>query len=266
MPNESRSRRRAGRFAARMLLSEAPSVAGELAALTASAPFLNLAPRGDGHPVLVLPGFTASDRSTRVLRRFLAGRGYHAMPWTLGRNLGPAMPDLPTQLNALVESAWTDHGEQKISLVGWSLGGVYARILAHFHPEKIRNVITLGSPYGGGRDVEVDDRAASEMGSTPREHLYRLAASPVATIPTTSIYTRRDAVVPWRIATEPASPATENIEVMTTHLGLGFSPAVLYAISDRLARAEGEWKPFGRRGWKAALYGPANVDAPAQAA
>jgi len=247
-----------------LLLREGPRLLGELAALMTTAPFLNQAPRGDGHPVLVLPGFSASDQSTAVLRRFLASRSYDATPWGLGRNMGPAMPDLASRLGEMFETAYEQGNQQKVSLVGWSLGGVYARLLAHFYPDKIRNVITLGSPYRGSpRSTRAYPLIRGMLDRPLEQHpvndLRRLAGTPVKDIPTTSIYSRSDAIVPWQIATEPTGPSTENIEVFTSHLGLGFSPAVFYAIADRLSQAEGQWQPFRRNGWKQSIYGAADL-------
>src|ERR1700741_2616032 len=117
----------------------------ELGAFLGALPLLSLAPRGDGHPVLVLPGLVAADTSTRPLRSFLKSRGYAVSGWRQGRTLGlrhgvqHAMVDLVQELN-------DTHG-RKVSLVGWSLGGLYARQLAKMMPERVRSVITLGSPF-----------------------------------------------------------------------------------------------------------------------
>src|SRR5256714_11310276 len=117
----------------------------ELGAFIGALPLLSLAPKGDGHPVLVLPGLVASDSSTRPLRGFLRNYGYAVCGWRQGRNLGlregvqRAMVDLVQELN-------DTHG-RKVSLVGWSLGGVYARQLAKMMPDRVRSVLTLGSPF-----------------------------------------------------------------------------------------------------------------------
>src|SRR6202046_1218249 len=117
----------------------------ELGAFLGALPLLSLAPKGDGHPVLVLPGLVASDVSTRPLRSFLTSRGYAVSGWRQGRNLGlrdgvqHAMVDLVHELS-------DTHG-RKISPVGWSLGGLYARQLAKMMPDRVRSVITLGSPF-----------------------------------------------------------------------------------------------------------------------
>jgi pimeloyl-ACP methyl ester carboxylesterase len=121
----------------------------ELGAFLGALPLLSLAPKGDGHPVLVLPGLVASDASTRPLRSFLKNRGYAVSGWRQGRNLGlrdgvqHAMVDLVRELS-------DTHG-RKVSLVGWSLGGLYARQLAKMMPDCVRSVITLGSPFAGSR-------------------------------------------------------------------------------------------------------------------
>ncbi|MEM7019664.1 MAG: alpha/beta fold hydrolase [Pseudomonadota bacterium] len=249
----------------RQLLREGSLVLTELAALMVTAPFLAGAPRGDGHPILVLPGLMASDQSTEILRGFLTSRGYQSTPWGLGRNMGPTMSNLAARLGAKFEEAYSKNNHQKISLVGWSLGGVYARLLAHFYPDKVRNVITLGSPYRSSSHSasEHTQRQGSAGGPTEGYSIHdlrQLAGVAVDNIPTTSIFSRQDIVVPWQIATEPTGPFTENIEVSGSHFGFGFSPAVLFAIADRLAIAEGKWRPFRRKGWKRFVYGSANLE------
>jgi pimeloyl-ACP methyl ester carboxylesterase len=119
----------------------------EFGAFLGALPLLSLAPRGDGHPVLVLPGLIASDMSTRPLRSFLRNRGYAVRGWEQGRNLG-LRPGVQDGLTDLLEEMNDTHG-RKVSLVGWSLGGLYARQLAKMMPERVRSVITLGSPFAG---------------------------------------------------------------------------------------------------------------------
>src|SRR5437870_1661144 len=116
----------------------------ELGALVAASPWLRLLGRGDQHPVLVLPGFTASDVTTTPLRWQLRSWGYWAHGWQLGRNLGPT----PAVLEGLVDRLLTLHERhgRKVTLIGWSLGGIYARELARQFPDSVRSVITLGSP------------------------------------------------------------------------------------------------------------------------
>ena len=202
----------------------------ELGAACAAMPWLRLAPRGDGHAVLVLPGLGASDASTRMLRAFLGDRGYEAKGWGLGRNFGPRAGVERALLDAL--DRLRDESGRAVSLVGWSLGGLYASALAAKRPEAVRSVITLGSPL----------------------HHPHATDRPTPAVPTTSIYSRSDEIVPWRCSVETEGDRSENVEVVGSHLGLGFNPAVLFAVSDRLAQAEGQWKPFERKGWRQFVF------------
>jgi hypothetical protein len=226
----------------------------EFGAFLGALPLLSLAPRGDGHPVLVLPCLIASDASTRPLRSFLNNKGYMTSGWQQGRNLGlrhgvqEAMVDLVRELS--------DGHQRKISLVGWSLGGLYARQLAKMMPERVRSVITLGSPFAGhpratnawrvyelasGRRAEEDHRFGGSLSDPPP-------------VPTTAIFSRTDGICAWEGCKERSSPIAESIEVESSHCGMGHHPAVVYAVADRLAQAEGEWEPFDRSGWRSLIY------------
>ena len=228
------------------VFTEGARVLTEIASLMPASPFLYQAPRGDGHPVLVLPGFGAGDGSTGVLRSFLSSIGYRSHPWNLGTNRGPGMSNLLTNLADRLDDVFSAAGERKVSLVGWSLGGVYARLLAHHHPHKVRQVITLGSPI--------------TVGSRPSASRARLlAGEPLPGIPSTAVFSKSDAIVPWQIATQQPTEFAENVEVYASHIGLGFNPAVLYAAADRLANRDGEWRHFQRSGWKRLVYGPAEL-------
>ena len=248
----------------RLVLAEGPRVVSEIASLMPAAPFLYQAPRGDGHPVLVLPGFGGGDGSTTLLRGFLASIGYQAQPWDLGTNRGPAMPELLLNLTNRLEEVFVAAGEKKVSFVGWSLGGVYARLLAHLHPEKVRQVITLGSPFAGHpRSTAVYPIVPNVIDTPPERRpangLRVLAGKPLPGIPSTAVFSRTDAIVPWQIATQQPSEIAENVEVYASHMGLGFNPAVLYAAADRLANRDGEWRPLRRTGLKRFMYGPAEL-------
>lgn len=227
----------------------------ELGAFLGSLPLLNAAPRGDGHPVLVLPGLIASDVSTRPLRAFLRGRGYAAHGWGLGRNLGPREGVEDGMLQRLLELH--QRYDRKVSVIGWSLGGVFARELAKQAPQAVRQVITLGSPFAG------DPRATNawrvfEWASGQKvpdrgsRRIDRLREPPP--VPSTAIYSRSDGICAWQACREVAGPQADNIEIMGSHCGLGHNPAAVYAIADRLAQAEDGWRPFARDGWKRAVY------------
>jgi pimeloyl-ACP methyl ester carboxylesterase len=223
--------------------------------LLPSLPFLQLAPRGDGHPVLVLPGFTASDVSTRVIRRYVSSLGYKSYGWKLGRNFGLAGGLRKRLMERLAELH--ERHDRPVSIVGWSLGGIYARELAKLMPKSVRRVITLGSPFGGeqqGFDPwMVRFLTGRDLHPRLRDRLNRLHPPPP--VPSTAIFTKTDGVAPWRACREREADATENIEVVASHCGLGFHPAVLYAVADRLAQPEGEFVPFDRRGLRRAFYG-----------
>jgi len=227
----------------------------ELGAFLGALPLLSLAPKGDGHPVLVLPGLVASDTSTRPLRSFLNNRGYAVSGWRQGRNLGlrqgvqHAMVDLVRELNET-------HG-RKVSLVGWSLGGLYARQLAKMMPDRVRSVITLGSPFAAGPKATNAWRVY-EMASGRRadEEDARFGGSLAETpsVPTTAIFSRTDGICAWQGCMEKTTATSESIEVESSHCGMGHHPAAVYAVADRLAQPEGKWAPFDRSGWRSLIY------------
>ena len=227
----------------------------EFGAFIGALPLLSLAPRGDGHPVLVLPGLVASDTSTRPLRTFLKNRGYAASGWRQGRNLGlregvrDAMVDLVQELS-------DNHG-RKISLVGWSLGGLYARQLAKMMPERVRSVITLGSPFAGHPKAtnawRVYEFASGRRADEEDPRFGGSLASPPP-VPTTAIFSRTDGICAWQGCMEKSSATSESIEVESSHCGMGHHPAVVYAVADRLAQREGQWQPFDRSGWRSLVF------------
>ncbi len=248
----------------RLAYAEAPRALAEIASLIPAAPYLSLAPRGDGHPVLVLPGLGGSDTSTAVIRRYLGAQGFRAVGWSLGRNLGPAMPGLRRGLADCLDDTWRAGGGRKVSLVGWSLGGVYARLLAHWFPARIRQVVTLGSPIGSTTQPSRAYRAVRRLSDGPIDRdeamrLRALASDPLPDVPGSAVYSRTDGIVPWQIARQHPSPIAENVEVFGSHIGLGFNPSALFLLAERLAQKEGEWQPFQRRGWKLWVYGPDRV-------
>ncbi|MET0151362.1 MAG: alpha/beta hydrolase [Candidatus Binatia bacterium] len=229
----------------------------EAASLVPASPLLRAAPQGDGHPVLVLPGFGAGDESTVALRFYLRRLGYWVQGWRLGRNLGfHGGGRIEHGVAQRIADLFGKRG-RKISLVGWSLGGVYAREIARAVPDRVRQVITLGSPFAGrGRGSNVDRAYEALTGRRLRrpdpEILARLSEPPP--VPSTAIFSRTDGVAHWRACLERPSPRTDNIEIRGSHCGLGFNPVVLYAIADRLSQPEGEWQPFTRQGWRRIFY------------
>jgi pimeloyl-ACP methyl ester carboxylesterase len=262
MPDRASAGRPGPRFADRFAdrnyaFAEAPRAMAEMAALLAAAPYLALAPRGDGHPVLVLPGYGGADGSTAVIRRYLAAQGLVTYPWGLGRNTGSAMPQLRERLAERLEQVWQAGGGRSVSLVGWSLGGVYARLLAQSHSEHIRRVITLGSPIGGMPPPGAVRRVPTAVPPDPKEaaRLRRRAAEALP-VPSTAVYSRTDGVVPWQFARQAHTERAENIEIYGSHIGMGFNAAALYLLADRLAQPEHDWQPFERTGWRRWVFGP----------
>ena len=219
----------------------------EFAALLAVLPWLPLVPRGDGHPVLVFPGMLGTNLSTRPLRMVLRALGYKAYGWNQGRNLGPR-PKVLAESLALIRALRHQHG-RSVSLIGQSLGGIYARELAKQAPNDVRQVITLGTPFTGRHESNGASRLYDALNN--REYLDPASRAGVRTappVPTTSIYSRTDGVVAWRSSIEAPGPQTESINVpAASHVGMAVNPIVLKIIAQRLAQPEGQWKPYATR-------------------
>ncbi|KNZ32717.1 MAG: alpha/beta hydrolase [Methylibium sp. NZG] len=223
----------------------------EFAATIAASPWLRKLPRGDGHSVLVFPGLGANDLSTVPLRRLLDHLGYDSHPWGQGFNFGPRTGVL-RQCNEQVRALYAER-RQPVSLIGWSLGGLYAREVAKELPDHARCVITLGTPFTGHPRATNAWRfyemlsGQSSQDTVPFEQLRR--APPV---PTTSIYSRSDGIVAWQCSLNEPGPLAENIEVHASHVGMAMNPLALWAVADRLAQKPGQWQPFdasGGRRW-----------------
>lgn len=211
-------------------------------------------PKGDGHPVIVFPGFVASDRSTRPMRGLLKDLGYQSYGWGLGRNLR-FNDQREDEMRALLKQVHEREG-RKVSLIGWSLGGVFAREIAKQNPDAVRSVITLGSPISGDLDHSNARRLFEFFNGSPSEEmqarLKTIAEAPP--VPTTSVYTKTDGIVAWRGSIQPAGGETENIRVPASHCGLGVNPLVMYLLADRLGQSQGQWQPFDGSGLKRVLF------------
>jgi pimeloyl-ACP methyl ester carboxylesterase len=223
----------------------------EFAGLLMSKSLLDKLPRGDGHGVMVIPGFMSDDPFNQSLVNFLNGLGYRASGWQMGRNLGPSsfsVDDLKVKLERLGNA-----GRGKVSLIGHSLGGIYAREIARMEPDFIRQVISLGTPFGEGRDTGSNaSRLYQQLNPNDNSDLdlqaqqEELALAPP--VPTTSIYTKTDGVVNWRTSIQGRDHhQTQNIEVLGSHCGLTLNPAVWYLVADRLRLDASSWQPFESR-------------------
>lgn len=206
-----------------MAVAREARAAPELAAFIAvAAPLVARSPRGDGHHVIVLPGLGGGDTSTAPLRWFLDRLGYRSHGWGLGTNRGFGR-QVSAGLDDLLARCLRD-GSGPVSLVGWSLGGIHAIGLTRRRASAVRGLITLGSPLSG-------------------------IPGPLPTVPTTSIYSRSDAIVPWSTSVLPTGVRRESVQVRGSHLGLGHNPGVLVVVADRLAQPAGTWRPFVAPRW-----------------
>lgn len=217
-------------------------------------PLLKKLKSGDGHSVIVFPGFVSSDRATRPLRGLLKDLGYDAHGWGLGTNL---LFDeaLEAEMVALVNEVYEKSG-RKVSLVGWSLGGLYAREVAKACPGKVRSVVTLGSPISGNmRHSNAHTLYKAINGKPSKVDLTRYSSlNTPPSVPTTSIYSKTDGIVAWEGSVQKRGEHTENIELPASHLGIGVNPLTMYVLADRLAQPEAHWKRFDIKGLRRLLY------------
>jgi len=239
-----------------LALVELPRASLELSSLLLSAPFLANAPHGDGHDVIVSPGFAWTKTSTLLLRSYLGSLGYRVHDWGLGRNLGlRTVGETGEHLAEQIDRV-SDGGRRKVSLVGHSLGGVLSRSYALLNPSRVRQVICIGSPFVG------DPRTVNQVVLKLHDVLSTVPAGPPPVrrprrlrVPFTAIYSRSDGIVAPSDCTDVAGLRTENIEVCSSHLGLVAHPAVFYAAADRLALPLEQWTAFRASGWRQAFYG-----------
>jgi pimeloyl-ACP methyl ester carboxylesterase len=225
------------------------------------SPLMKTLPRGDGHTVMTLPGFMGADGSTSQLRKFLNNRGYKAIPWGFGRNAADVRSqdiDDFLQHRSQMEDMITTKVEQefiasgrKVTLIGWSLGGLYAVAVAHRCPQWVRQVITLGTPYGDPRGTalygvmdrlyenEVDEEALQRWVS----HTYR--DGPLR-VPVLALYSETDGIVGTGIARCEADPRyVTNMTVMASHVGFPFNPLVFGVIANHMVEPHERWAICG---------------------
>ncbi len=231
-----------------LLLAAEMRVGLEVASLLPTLPLLMRRPRGDGHAVIVIPPFGAGDFFTRVARTYLGRLGYDVYKWERREILG--LHRLGTVAIPRLREIQENSGG-KVSLVGHSLGGIYAREIARHSPDAVRDVVTVGSPFAGGLKSNYvwpmyEAVTGTRIAGIPFEFMERMNEPPP--VPSTAIFSRTDGVASWQSCIERSSPTSENIEVQGSHIGLMHNPAVFYVLADRLAQPEGQWRPFeGRR-------------------
>lgn len=234
-----------------LVLSELPRAGSEgLSLMTKLGSLIRKNRGGDYHPVLVLPGYGAADGSTAILRFFLKRIGYRPFALALGRNVegvenriqsvddATAFRERMTELAVLrIREIHRETGES-VSLVGWSMGGLYALDASRLNPEIIRQVITLGTPFGDPRGTSLFKLMRRISGSTvplaEQNFTNWLDKATAPTVPTTVIYSDRDGIVGTSIARLPSSPHTTHIRIDSSHLAFAVNPQALSALAARL--------------------------------
>jgi pimeloyl-ACP methyl ester carboxylesterase len=201
------------------------------------------APEGDGHPVLLVPGFLRGEGYMQPLQRFLAARGYPVYGWRLGVNLGPTERVLDG-LERRLEEVVRRH-RRPASLIGHSLGGALVRELAKARPALVRQVIVLASPIRlpTASQLEPLYRMLARLHSPDSEDLYARINEPPS-VPVTAVHTRSDGIVAWQSCLEAEGPLRENVEIKGPHSTMARNPAAWRVIADRLAQPEGTWRPY----------------------
>ena len=253
-------------------ISEIGRVVVELGSSFLLNPVLKGVPRGDGHTIIVIPGFMGADGSTSRLRKFLCDAGYNAIPWELGRNASevrPASLEDFIEHRAIVEdqvAAQADREKRrtgrKVTIIGWSLGGLYAVGMAHRFPNLIRQVVTLGTPYGDPRgtalysvmgrvynnEVEVDEAML-------RHWVDFTYSRGTLKVPVLALFSESDGIVGAGIARCEGDPDyVTNMAVMASHVGFPFNPLVFAVIGNHLVEPHLRWeickseriRPFAR--------------------
>jgi pimeloyl-ACP methyl ester carboxylesterase len=204
---------------------------------------------GAGRPVLVVPGFHATDAATRRLRGHLGHRGWDPHGWGVGTNHGLTDQVLDGLL-ARLDQVHGDH-QEPVSLVGHSFGGLLARWLAHQRPELVRQVVTLGSPWRPEgertRTTRMFERSRRTHGLSERAEAVVDELREPLLVFSTAIWSRTDGIVPWRGCALDEGPTTENVAVPSSHVGLVANPLALAVLTDRLAQDPERPLPFSWR-------------------
>ena len=218
--------------------AELPRAVATVASLAGSRGLLSGAPRGDGRPVLVLPGLVNSDRSTFVLRRYLTSLGYRVDGWGLGRNFGARTVGADAERLIARVTGFAEAAGEPVTLVGVSLGGILARLAAHRLPRQVREVITIASPYAGDPratnvwriyELVSGERLDTDLMRARREEI----AAPL-TVPVTAIWSRSDGLVNGMACHAPDEPGLRAIEIDGSHMGVQLRPRVMRAVADVL--------------------------------
>ncbi|NKI94625.1 alpha/beta fold hydrolase [Rhizobacter sp. SG703] len=225
-----------------LLVSEPWRAALELASHRLGRGFSTVQRKGDGHPVVIFPGLAADGSAVATLREHCTALGYTAFDWGRGLNVGPRgdvdawMADLADHVRALLE-----RHEGRATLVGWSLGGLYARELGKLLAPQVRRVITIGTPFNAEADHSHVGWLYRLLNGAPARldaAMSRRLRTPPP-VPTASIYSRNDGIVAWQTcihgAQEHATGLVRDLEVDSSHIGMVWNPRVLNAVGELLA-------------------------------
>lgn len=229
-------------------LAEPYRAVAEHLAFVGAIPALGMAHAGEGQGrhVLVIPGLMSDDLSTRLMRKTIDLAGYRSHGWRLGRNIGPTRAAIEGIVRRLEDLANRQGGP--IPVVGWSLGGLFARDLAMLRPHLVDRVITMGSPVNTihkrqSSGAEVHDLfEAKHLPSYSLDQWRTHHENPVQ--PITSIFSKSDGIVQWKTACVDDGPRAENVEVFGSHFGLGANATVVHVVLNRLAVSVDDWQPF----------------------
>ena len=203
-------------------------------------------PNGNGEPVMVIPGLTTNDISTTIVRKFLKFKGFNVYGWELGVNIKYS-DSLEEKLIKRIDDIYQKH-QQKVSIIGWSLGGITMRLLAKHEPKNIKQLIALGAPVAkitGATNVTWWYQLLTQEKTEDFNQQWAKDISAKPTMPSTSIYSKTDGMVSWEYCMDwETGPQTQNIEVLCNHLGFGMTPTVWYILVDRLRQPEDNWQHF----------------------
>ena len=227
-------------------------------ALLGAYSILRKAPKGNGEPVLVIPGFTTSDNGTHFLRNYLTQQGYEVFGWELGVNNGlntPQYKKLVKRLRSINKQAG-----KPVRVIGWNVGGLYARALANDQAKLVSMVITLGAPFALPSMFGVSESLSrlysfyNDPADNDALYGYSDVWERTPNMPSTSIYSEGDGVINWQFCIDDEGVNTENIRVMGSHLGLTVNPMVYFILAERLSQDESRWRSFQDSKRKNAIY------------
>jgi len=188
---------------------------------------------GRGRPVMVLPGFLASDVSTVMLRRTLEAAQFKVHGWGQGRNFG-VRADMLERMDARLDAVQRDD-ETPVTLIGWSLGGLIAREYAKYAPHRVERVITLGSPFSGDLRANHAWRLYELINRHPVDRVpIAVTLTEKPPVPTFALWSENDGIVAPRCARGLPHESDASYEVACGHMGFTTSPDSIHAILEAM--------------------------------